>query len=86
MQGVLGKHGKVDYPMYGPEEAFPIVLLRRILRACSCVIWWACAGRCCCIEERGVAAGVVAAEADWFLEDLNKGMAMDWNVDVRMWS
>ncbi|KAK3815294.1 MAG: hypothetical protein J3Q66DRAFT_441434 [Benniella sp.] len=25
-------------------------------------------------DERGVAAGVVAAEADWFLEDLNKGM------------
>ncbi|KAK3815292.1 MAG: hypothetical protein J3Q66DRAFT_344224 [Benniella sp.] len=63
-----------SYPIYGPVEALPMVLLKRILRACSCVIWWACAGRCCCIEERGVAAGVVAAEADWFLEDLNRDM------------
>ena len=37
-------------------------------------------GRVACIEERGVWAGVVAAEAVWFLaeaeEDLKKGMVV----------
>ena len=39
------------------------------------------AGRCSCIDDRGVAAGEAAgetaAEADWFLEDLKKAMVDD---------
>jgi len=70
--------------VYGPEAAFPMVLLNRILRACSCVILWACAGRCCCIEERGVTAGEEAAEADLFLEDLNRGMVAIMVVGVEV--
>ena len=39
------------------------------------------AGRCSCIDDRGVAAGEAAGEtaveADWFLEDLKKAMVDD---------
>ena len=43
--------------------------------ACSWVILLA--GRCSCIDDRGVAAGEAAAEEDWFLEDLKKAMVAE---------
>jgi len=45
-------------------------------RACSRVIAGALVGRVPCMEERGVWAGVEAAEAVLFLLDLKKGMVV----------
>ncbi|KAI8600185.1 hypothetical protein EDD21DRAFT_444738 [Dissophora ornata] len=74
----LSEHGSnpkrknIDRRIKGPEEALGIAFLWSIKRAWSSVI--VLAGRCSCIDDRGVAAGEVAAEADWFLEDLKKAM------------